>query len=1349
MIKRILISSLALVLWIAGVSAQSKAYNIDGFFYHIIENPYFHKLYERQEDGKLVYRDNRDLPKEYNRYIICEYDNQGNATYFRYDRNGQLIPDPYEIYYDYFDGNDTIVSISTMGITDNCKGNVTIPSTVTIEGKSYVVGAIGDMAFRGCKDMTSIFIPASITYIPNGAFYGCDNLTSIVIDANNPVYDSRSNCNAVMETRKNSLIASCKSTVISPTANEIGEAACWGRKDLSTINLSNNITKIGKWAFLDCTGLTTAALSSSITAIETGMFEDCASLNSIEIPASVASIGDNAFHGCYNLTIEIPATATEISSTAFNGIGTLYWNSNNQPSNTVQQSYFKNLVFGDNVTEITWNVGCFGSVQSITIPSSVKRISRQAFYNIYNLETLIWNSKIPMSNIEYAVGNLKHIVFGDSVSYIEPTLFSRCQNLESIVVDSKNPYYDSRNNCNAVIGRTNTEIYYNDEQNRIQYYSQISKDYLVLGCKNTIIPNDVTSIGYCAFENKFDWDTRTSVTIPSSVKSIGDFAFAGCYSLESLHIPASVSFIAPGAFQGCFGLNSITVDPYNTVYNSNNNCNAIIEPSTKTLVLGCKNTVIPDGIEIIQDWAFSYAFASNLRDQRYPTLPKDVYSLTLPSSVKKIGYYAFDACDGLSILNVPQSVTEIGAYAFRNCNRLTSITIPDGIKTIKEGMLYGCYNLKSINIPQNVDTIEAFAFSGCGSVESIIIPEGVTVIKNGTFNNCRSLSYLSLPSTIVKFEGGYDYYGYGYENYSFGGCTSLLTAGPKGGGYNYEFNWKDTIPANAFRGLNNLKSVYIPRTIKAVYECDIQDNTQTNNSVYGKEFNNKYAYTPSLAEDRGCVGSVFYGCNELESVAVSFKNTKLMKYWRDTEDPELSMFKETAMDFNLYKLNPVKSVTILDDSIKDLTTVLTEGICELIVSEYVNYIDSDAFNFTPFSAALERLRQNPQDTYYYIPRQYHMESNLEKITVENGNTHYSSVDGVLLNADGSKLLLCPSKRKDGYRIPETVVEVAAESFKDCNGLKFVRIPGSVKLVGDRAFENCKSIDWITFEGSPEIGFNAFAGCSDIKSVAVHSNNPGIMHIHTTPQTIMTGDYNSISGFSNGLEFVKHKYNNELGRTVSEINPTTTTWSLSIVPEDILPGQYKMFVGVLPNSDQMPNIFSVNVVATLKDSTTQTILSAKQGPKIKTYNANGTQYDSVFIKDLEFPEECKSIEITLSSVRSTTATPRMVLDRIFLEPIGDNFPEDSYAGPFTRKAFNNAMLYVPDEAVVTFRAADGWKLFKSIAVDTSVDPIIQYDHKTPDNAIIYDMTGRIITADVLEQLQPGSMFIINGKKYLKR
>ncbi len=167
----------------------------------------------------------------------------------------------------------------------------------------------------------------------------------------------------------------------------------------------------------------------------------------------------------------------------------------------------------------------------------------------------------------------------------------------------------------------------------------------------------VTSIGEYAFLN---CTGLTSVEIPNSVTGIGESAFAACTGLTSIEIPNSVTSIGNLAFRNCFGLTSLSVEAGNTVYDSRNNCNAIIKTSTNTLIWGCQNTTIPNSVTSIGTYAFYYC--------------SGLTSVEIPNGVISIGDFAFIGCSGLTSVTIGNSVTSIGNGAFRNCTGLTSVT---------------------------------------------------------------------------------------------------------------------------------------------------------------------------------------------------------------------------------------------------------------------------------------------------------------------------------------------------------------------------------------------------------------------------------------------------------------------------------------------------------------------------------------------------------------------------------------------------------------------------------------------------------------------------------------------------
>ena len=267
----------------------------------------------------------------------------------------------------------------------------------------------------------------------------------------------------------------------------------------------------------------------------------------------------------------------------------------------------------------------------------------------------------------------------------------------------------------TLTGGTTVDIPLNGDsrllQNEISPYSATN-----ISC---VITTAVTAIGGIYDGGTFlHNENLTSVTIPNTVSIIGTQAFIGCYILPSIYIPSSVTSIGGMAFADCSGLTSIIVSNDNTVYDSRNNCNAIIETSTNTLIVGCKNTVIPNNITTI-------------------------------------GQYAFYGSGGLTNITIPNSVTSIGRNAFTNCYGLTSVTIPDSVTSIGQSVFYGCSSLTSITIPNSVTSIERSVFLGCANLTSITIGSGVTSIGYRAFWNCTSLNSLtSLATTAPTLQNG-------------------------------------------------------------------------------------------------------------------------------------------------------------------------------------------------------------------------------------------------------------------------------------------------------------------------------------------------------------------------------------------------------------------------------------------------------------------------------------------------------------------------------------------------------------------------------------------------------------------
>ena len=464
-------------------------------------------------------------------------------------------------------------------------------------------------------------------------------------------------------------------------------------------------------------------------------------------------------------------------------LGDSYWG--NRYSGSITITIPESVTYNGNTYSVT-AIGhhafsyCYG-VTKVTIPNSVTSIEYDAFNSCESLkEVVIPNSvtTIGYSAFEYCY-SLTDITIPNSVTTIEHRTFENCYSLTDITIP----------NSVTTIG----EMAFSDCRS----------------LTDITIPNSVTTIGEAAFEY---CSSLTDITIPNSVTTIGFEAFAYC-GLTGITIPSSVTTIVGGSFSGCNNLTSLTIAAGNPKYDSRDNCNAIIETQTNTLILGCNSTVIPNSVTTIGNQAFCECTGlTNI------TIPNSVttigemafsgcYGLTeviISNSVKTIKESAFSSCSNLTKITIPNSVTTIGGYAFANCG-LTEINIPNSITTIESGTFNDCDSLTTITIPSSVTTIGSHAFGGIRLLKNITIPNSVTSIGYSAFSDCENLTEITIPNRVTTIEG-----------YTFSGCSRLENVTIPSS--------VTTIGYSAFEYCENLTEINIPNSVTTIengvfYNC--------------------------------------------------------------------------------------------------------------------------------------------------------------------------------------------------------------------------------------------------------------------------------------------------------------------------------------------------------------------------------------------------------------------------------------------------------------------------------------------------------------------------------------------------
>ena len=694
--------------------------------------------------------------------------------------------------------------------------NISIPNTIT---------SIGDYAFSGCDDLSSITIPTSVTSIGLYAFNGCTSLTafhlpanvveigtyvlagcnsleSVTVDEDNSKFDSRNNCNAIIETESNKLYAGCKNSMITNGITEIKDGAFYGIS-LNNTNLPETIVEIGKSAFA-YSSFDNLRIPKSVTYLGYNAFYK-ATIDSLLIPYAESKIdystykvsGDN-YAPFLNTTIRSARIEREFEY-VYNGstpiapfrkakIENLYIG-NNSISWLYEASTITNLYFEDGITTIpsyALNNGTYANqstsrstVKNIYLPEGVETISNKAFYYLGTEKINLPSTLKTIGSYAFTNCNLEgEIIFPEGIVSIgEKAFYDGNFDLTQITCLANSPINISENVFSSTTYEQTLNVPYGSQSlyaaatgwknftNIVEMeppspaITFANANVKVLCVQNWDTDGDgelseaeaaaVTDLG-TVFKGNTTITSFDELEFFTGLTNIGDEAFKECSALTSVTIPNSVKRISNWAFVGCSGLTKVYIND---------------------LEAWCK-------IEF-GNWGSNPLYNAN----HLYLNNEEVKNLVIPNTVTSISDWAFYGCTGLTSVTIPNSVTSIGHTTFMDCSNLTSIvvdsenTVYDSrgdcnaiIKTAENELIRGCQNtiipnsvtsignaafsvccgLTSVNIPNSVTRIGDGAFAGCYDLTAVTIGNSVTSIEASAFRYCNGLTTLAIPSSVTS-----------------------------------------------------------------------------------------------------------------------------------------------------------------------------------------------------------------------------------------------------------------------------------------------------------------------------------------------------------------------------------------------------------------------------------------------------------------------------------------------------------------------------------------------------------------------------------------------------------------------
>ena len=1066
------------VVWDCNNNSDSSYFFVDGMRYYIVS---LYSITGQEGDVEVDVAVLSMCPKSKTGEIVIP----SSVSY-----NGQNYP-VCGIASKAFYGNGNVTSIVIPdGVTSvgefafyNCSGltSIVIPDSVT---------SIDRYAFSGCSGLTSVTIPNSVTYIGAGAFAECTGLQEVAFNAHIDLYDSSGSVfyNSGVDTGMNVTIAdgvkylsgelfrnaNISSVTIPSSVTQIDgalfrgcssqlviycEAASkpsgwddgWssngnGGEYIVVWDCDNNaVAADGNIYYIDDQGVRYAlkdgkatvigqsyalqgniVIASSIdfngetyavTEISSYAFYNCTDLAAVIIPDSIETIGTYAFDGRKPLALYYSKFKSEPDGWSENWI---------QYRDTATKIYgydeyilFDGLVYGIKYGYATVVEQSSDNMKGeVVIPSQVS--SDSGTYDVTNIDF----GKYHIGG--YTEHSVTRITIPDTVTYIAPDTFNGCSELISIEVDGGNEYFKS---IDGDLYSKNGEMFIRRPMGRQE--------------STVVIPDSVTSIGEYAL---YGCDGLTSITIPfvgEKADGTGETYFgyifgASYYDYNERYVPESLkeviitggARIGYSAFSGCNGLTSIMIPDSVTSIGS-------------IAFSGCSSLQFNEygGAKYLGNAANPYLVLYDVTDT-------GITSFEIMAQTKIIYNGAFSGCSGLTSITIPDSVTSIGS-AFSGCSDLTSITIPfvgekaDGTGATNFGYIFGassssynddyvpeslkeviitggtsigndafyrCSGLESITIPDSVTSIGTSAFYNCSGLTSITIPDSVISIGSSAFSGCSGLESITIPDSVTSIGSS-----------AFSECSGLtsVTIG----------NGVTSIGTRAFLECSGLTDVYYQGDLSGWSEIEFDHEEEhmyspavnpmryADNLYINGELLQGDIVIPDGTEKIGAYA--FYNCDGLTSVVIPDSVTNIGEY-------------------AFYGCSGLTSVTIGNGvtSIGYSAFYGCSGLTSVTIPDSVIEIGIGAF--TNCSGLTDVYYQGDLSGWLGI----------EFGEVSANPMYYADnlyINGELLQGE--------------IVIPDGTEKIGDYAFYNCDALTSVTIPDSVTSIGSSVFSGCTSLQF--------------------------------------------------------------------------------------------------------------------------------------------------------------------------------------------------------------------------------------------------------------------------------------------------